>query len=191
MTDPICLSEFLDDNNVDICVVYTEHNLMSNSLQFMHTINTKYKSFSTADTSLDCYGQARCGKGGVSILFKKKISRKICTIETAKHEGILGTKFVTRSTPPLFILGVYIPADSHTDSYLESLACLNPIHSNCAKCGDVVLLGDFNAKMFNANVRVLTNSSAKDNAFNQFLATWDLSPFAIHQTRGVLIIPTP
>ena len=117
MSSAYALSEFLDENNVDVCVV-TEHKLMTHSLHFMDTINKKYHPFSTADTSLDRYGPARCGKGGVSILFKKTISRKICLIETVQNERILGIKFVTRSTPPLFIIGSYMQADSHIDSYL-------------------------------------------------------------------------
>ena len=59
-------------------------------------------------------------------------------------------------------------ADTHADSYLEALACLKAIHSNFAKSWDVVLFGDFNAKTFNANVKVLTSSGAQDNTFNQF-----------------------
>ena len=77
MSSGFTLSEFLEENSVDVSVI-VEHKLMSHSLYFMNSINIKYEVFSVADTSIDQYGPLKEG----CLFFLRSVSARILVKQT-------------------------------------------------------------------------------------------------------------
>ena len=91
MSSAYVLSIILDESNIDVSVV-VEHKLLPHSLRFMQCFNQNYNVISVADTSLNQYGPPKCGKGGVSIFFRKSLSPRITKADCVESERILAIK---------------------------------------------------------------------------------------------------
>ncbi len=66
------LSDILDKRNLDICGI-SEHWRFEHDLQFLDSINNKYSSYSVADPDLMIPSHRRVGKGGIGILWHRRL----------------------------------------------------------------------------------------------------------------------
>ena len=61
-----------------------------------------------------------------------------------------------------------MPADSNIQLYSETLSWLSAIFDNCVQKGEVIILGDFNAKLFKYKSNNAPTYTEKDMLFHEF-----------------------
>ena len=58
------------------------------------------------------------GKGGISIIYKTTLQFVIDHIYETNSDRIVGIKIKCKTYEPLFVFGVYLPADSSIDNFI-------------------------------------------------------------------------
>ena len=169
MSSAYALSDMLDKNDIDIGII-SEHKLFNHSKSFLDSINPKYKSFSVCDSSIDQYGPAKCGKGGVAILYKKSLQSSISLIDCLDNERIIGIELKLINSERIYIIGVYMPSDSYIKHYHETITELEAITHTCSLKGKVLILGDFNARLRAIGKMHDDVTSDKSSSLQQFMA---------------------
>ena len=76
MSSAYCVSRLLDLTNCDIALL-CEHKLHPHSSHFMDSINQNYTAHTVTDSSLNNIDTYTRGKGGVSVIYKKKLCPNI------------------------------------------------------------------------------------------------------------------
>lgn len=89
MSSAASLDYLLQHYNIDAAFI-TEHKLFDHMRYFIDSINTQNDNFTTCNMEMDIYGNTRCGKGGVSIIFKKSLNFTIRHLNEICDERILG-----------------------------------------------------------------------------------------------------
>ena len=72
MSSSLCLNGLLDKTKCDIALI-SEHKLLPYNDSFMGCLHSDYDHFTRCDTNVDNYSMLRCGKGGISIMYKKAL----------------------------------------------------------------------------------------------------------------------
>ena len=173
MSSAYSLSCLLDENGIDIALL-SEHKLFSYSSEFLRSINTKYDYVSVEQSSINPYSNAKCGQGGVAIMFKKSLSDRIERIDHLKNDRILGIELkpTENEYESTFVFSVYLPAHNSIIDYKDTISELEAISSFYLKEGNIVIGGDYNAQVLSS--RVTHGSSYKSKAFTDFLKNINL-----------------
>ena len=69
MSSSLCLNELLDKTRCDIALI-CEHKPLAYNSSFMDCLHSDYKSITCCDNNIDSYSTLRCGKCGISIMYK-------------------------------------------------------------------------------------------------------------------------
>ena len=157
------LSKLLDDFDVDLAFI-SEHKLREQHKSFLESIHNNYTSICTCNSSV--VTGARCGKGGVAVMFRKNCQFSISTLDIPLNDRITGIKICQSKMRPIYAFSVYMPSVNYNVSdYLECFESLQDIHDTFVELGTVMFFGDFNCD---------TNSPTSNNPrvlkFKSFLA---------------------
>ena len=77
---------------------------------------------------------------------KKSLLYSISYLSDCETDRIIGLKISTPSTTPVFLFGIYLPFDNNIESYKQHISTLWDIWNIYNENGDVIMLGDFNAR---------------------------------------------
>ena len=110
MSSALSLHDLLEQTNCDVALI-SEHKLLPHSLVFLNSINGNYISHSCCDKTLDCYSMLRCGKGGVSIMYKNTLASRIELINTDRYR-LIGIRLLGLTAKPFIIFSVYMPSNN-------------------------------------------------------------------------------
>ena len=114
MSSAASLSQTLDILDIDIALL-TEHKLLPHMSYFMDSIHLNYDNHTQCDSSFDVYGSVRCGKAGVSIMYKKKLKFAIGILDEIQDEKICGIEITLKNTSKLYLLCTYMPASNYSN----------------------------------------------------------------------------
>ena len=173
MSSAYSLSCLLDENDIDIALL-SEHKLFNYSSEFLKSINTKYDYVSVEQSYDNPYSKAKCGQGGVAIMFKKSLSGRIAHIDHIKNERILGIELkpTEKEYESVYVFSIYLPAQNNITDYRDTISELEAISSFYLKEGNLVVGGDCNAQILSS--RVTHGSLYKSRAFTDFLNSLNL-----------------
>ena len=73
-------------------------------------------------------------------------------IYKTNSERIVGIQIKCKTHEPLFVFGVYLPADSSIDNFREELNALDDLYAYYSNYGQVVIEGDLNSSCVNTNI---------------------------------------
>lgn len=128
MSSAASLSNLLDEENIDFAFI-TEHKLFDHSKYFLRSLNTKYDEITACNQDFNIHGTLRCGKGGVSIIYKKSLEFSVRNMNEVADERIIGVEIYCDNNVRIYAFCVYMPSVNYSDeSYSE---CLNNIQSIC------------------------------------------------------------
>lgn len=133
MSSTICLGNLLDQYDCDIAFI-NEHKLRPQNASFMDSIHSKYATFTCCQETSDPFGPIKCGKSGVSIMFKKQLEQKIVPMENI-NDRIIGAKLVGLSHKPLYLLCVYMPSENDIKHYREIIEILDDLYEHLSEDG--------------------------------------------------------
>lgn len=164
------LSFLLDLYHVDIACI-TEHKLKPNSSDFLNSIHSDYSAITVCeDVGID----SRCGKAGVSILYKRSLNFSVNKIPiTHLSSRIVGVKLSQTDTAsyPTYLFCVYMPSVNYChDDYVTCLDTLQGLHDSYATRGNLIICGDMNVDIF--------ESSNRAHVFNNFVSQNHLAVMA-------------
>ena len=145
MSSALSLHDLLEQTNCDVALI-SEHKLLPHSLGFMNSINGNYISHSCCDKTLDSYSMLRCGKGGVSIMYKKTLASRIELINT-DSDRLIGIRLLGLTAKPFFIFSVYMPSNNCINDYRDQLNLIQATYTYYSEMGHVILGGDWNASL--------------------------------------------
>ena len=131
------ISYLLDKYNIDIaCII--EHKLKPITSSFLDTIHGNYKALTVCDESL-----VKCGKGGVSILYKKSLAFSTKSILNTNSHRIVGIQLYCENMLPVYIFSIYMPSVNYIDEeYKECLDNLQSLYDTYSSLGTVLLCAD-------------------------------------------------
>ncbi len=101
MSSSSYLSDILNSKSVDICGI-AEHWLYEHDHHFMDCINSQYTCYTKSDVDLRLPGNRRVGKGGVALLWNKRLCNSITPIHVDDHR-IIGVQYEMSRTAYMYI----------------------------------------------------------------------------------------
>ena len=145
------LSDTLVKYDIDICGI-SEHWLHDYNLYFMKHLNSVYNYHAVSDFDLSCPLAKKAGKGGVAILWHKRLDNMITPLPI-EDDHIIGIQFQVHPQLYVFIFQVYLPCTNHSISvfteYIDKLYNLWYMYS---EIGVPIFIGDFNANLLKTRV---------------------------------------
>ena len=156
MSSAACLSNLLEYSACDIAMI-CEHKLFNHSIKFLDSIDSEFSCYANCDTTINVR-TSRCGKGGVAILYRKKLEFQVSPIEINNSERIIGMEVKYNQGQSLYIFSVYLPASSNMDEYRYEMNILKDYVTLYSGYGKVVVGGDFNASIVESDLH-RTNTS--------------------------------
>ena len=166
MPGSVYLDYILKTNKIDICAI-SEHWLFPHSLNFLSSINTDYDNIAISDSDL-IYPTTICrGKGGVALLWHKRLSQSITRIDT-DDDRIVGISVKRIFDTYLTIFSVYLPSSNYpSDLYRDYTNKLADLHAQHSSFSHVFYLGDMNSQI--NGPRCITKSSFRVRTMERFL----------------------
>ena len=133
------ISYLLDKYDVNIACI-SEHKLKPQCESFLNSINSKYDAY----TMCEPVERDRCGKAGVSIMYKKDLSFCVNKLPNNYHRTI-GIKLTQEYySTPIYIFCVYMPSVNYSqDEYEECVDALQSIYDTYSD-GVIITCGDLN-----------------------------------------------
>ncbi|MEW8547703.1 MAG: endonuclease/exonuclease/phosphatase family protein, partial [Candidatus Thiodiazotropha sp.] len=144
MSSALCLNKLLENTGCDIALI-NEHKLLSHNSSFLNSLNSNYLSHTHCEMT-DPFSFSYCGRGGVSILYRKSLTYNVETLNVG-NERIVGIKVVGLGPKPYFIFSVYMPASNNINDYRDQIMSLQEIYSYYSDVGHVIFGGDMNASL--------------------------------------------
>ena len=136
------LSKLLDDKNIDIAFI-SEHKLREQQDTFLNSVHSNYSAFTLCDASVG--PRARCGKGGVAIMYKKSCQFTISPLNIQINDRVIGIQIDSKYVKPIYAFSVYLPSVNYSyDDYAECIDHLHVLYDTFSESGEVLFLGDFN-----------------------------------------------
>lgn len=167
------LSKLLDEYNIDFAFI-AEHKLREQHKSFFDSVHNDYHAFTLCDASVT--PGARCGKGGVAIMYKKERQFSVSLVDIQLNGRILGIKIDQQQIRPIYAFSVYMPSVNYSyEEYSECFEYLQNLYETFSELGSVLFLGDFNCDI---NSTVETDIRLKK--FLSFLEITDMSTVPLH-----------
>ena len=146
MSSSSYLCDTLSSKNIDIFGL-SEHWLYEKDLIFLDHINSSYKSHAVSDFDLKLPGCRRVGKGGVALLWHKRVDHKITPL-SFEDDRIVGLQYEISPSAYVYIFLVYFPCTNHPMAsfydYVDKLSNLLGLYSDK---GIVIIMGDLNTNI--------------------------------------------
>ena len=147
MSSSSYLSDALNEHSVDFCGI-SEHWLYNKDLHFLDKINNNYISHATSDKDLLLPVHRKVGKGGVALLWNRKLDSYVTTLDK-NSDRIIGIQIKYSPHSYMYLFQVYLPSRSHVlDVYKTCIEELENILSMYMCKGIVIIMGDMNAQIF-------------------------------------------
>ena len=105
------ICDFLHEHNIDICGI-AEHWLYEKDLHFINNMDNMYSSLATSDIDLLLPSARRVGKGGVCLLWHKKLNNLITPI-SCNNDRIIGIQIQLSEHKFVYVFQVYLPSCNH------------------------------------------------------------------------------
>ena len=150
MPGALYADHILTKNNIDILAI-SEHWLFPNSLKFLSSINVHYDYSGASDEDL-CHPSTGSGiycrgKGGVALLWHKRLSHCIRNVDT-DDDRIIGIDINLKNNVHIVCFGVYLPSSNYSNElFYEYIDKLSDLHAQHSAHAHVIFLGDFNAQI--------------------------------------------
>ena len=166
MSGALYVDHIIGKYNIDILAI-SEHWLFPHSLNFLGSINVNYEYAGVCDADL-CHGHGRSyprGKGGVALLWHKRLSHCIHNIDI-DDDRIVGIDITLKHKVHIVCFSVYLPSTNCSNElYLEYIGKLSDLYAQHSSYAFVVFLVDFNSPVSgsqrdsnrNSRGRALTN----------------------------------
>ena len=139
------LSKILDYYNIDFAFI-SEHKLREQQQYFLDSVHLNYTAVCVCDASIT--PGARCGKGGVAIMYKKTCQFCVFHLDIQLSDRIIGIQINQSCMKPIFAFSVYMPSVNYSSSdYIECFEYLQEQYDTFSELGTVILLGDFNCDL--------------------------------------------
>ena len=139
------LSKLLDIHDIDFAFI-SEHKLRNEHKSFLDSVHSNYRAITVCDTSIP--QGARCGKGGVAIMYKKECQFSVSHLDIQLNDRILGIRIDQRHSRTLYAFSIYMPSVNYSvDEFHECIDYLENIYETFSEMGTVIFLGDFNCDM--------------------------------------------
>lgn len=144
MSSSSYLCDILQSDRIDICGI-SEHWLYEHDHHFMDCINSQYFSYTKSDVDLRLPGNRRVGKGGVAIMWNKRLHSSITPLDI-DDDRVIGIQFEISTDVYMYIFQVYLPSSNHSINYFkEYIDVIFDLYSQYCNKGVVIFIGDFNA----------------------------------------------
>ena len=169
------LSNILTEGNIDICGI-SEHWLLPDNVHFMDTLFNDYNHYTVCCNVEHSLSSRVRGKGGVSIIWKKKYNSMITPL-SIDSDCICGIQMQLAPGKYIYVFQVYLPCVNHSnEKYYDSLSCLYDIYNMYCDQGETIFLGDFNADIKTAI------GSYRKRLLCQFVADCNLFAVNMHSS---------
>ena len=157
MSSSSYLSDCLSSKRIDICGL-AEHWLYEKDLIFLNQINSNYICHAVSDFDLKFPGRRRVGKGGVALLWHKRLDSLITPL-SFEDDRIIGLQLEISPALYIYIFQVYLPCSNHPIAkFRENIDKLGNLLGLYAEKGLVLIMGDFNTNMLtNQSMHVQNN----------------------------------
>ena len=147
---PYLLNEF-NNKSVDICGL-SEHWLAPHNAYILENISNNYSAHVKTCSKVTSGHDRHTGKGGVGFLWKSSLDHLIEPIMNESDR--LAAIRVRCNDASLFIIQVYLPCTNHRiDEYKAEVDQLCDFSASLQAKGNVILMGDFNAKVHNPQLK--------------------------------------
>ncbi|MES9885046.1 MAG: endonuclease/exonuclease/phosphatase family protein, partial [Sedimenticola sp.] len=167
MSSAASLGYLLEHKDIDIAFI-TEHKLFEHSKTFMSSIDTNYKDITYCDNNYDMYSNVKCGKGGVSILYKTALEFSIRSMDEISDERIAGIEISDSLNTKLFAFSVYMPPANYANEfYMQYINTLQAICDSYTEHGTIIFLGDMNGEV--TYPMSTLPQSFRDRTFTEFM----------------------
>ena len=118
-----------------------EHWLFLDSLAFLDSVNTNYKSWGRSSFELNIDSISRRGKGGVAFLWKKGIDNSITMLTDLGNDRIIVLRVQLSKNQNIFIVNVYLPPSTEAVViYQTYVDCLENIIEELQHEGFILLV---------------------------------------------------
>lgn len=169
------LCDMLIKSDVDICGV-SEHWLFKQNLHFLDCINSDYVSYAVSDPDLDTCSNRRVGKGGIALLWHKRMTQFVTILETnVKH--FIGIQIVLNPGEYIFLFQVYLPCKNHSmNIYRNCLEDLENIICMYEDKGSLIIIGDYNTELASERLTTSFNIDSRGTLLLELLNKYSLKP---------------
>ena len=142
------LCQILNSKNIDICVL-TEHWLYNHSLSFLDSLDLNFMSYAKCDRDLSgiAYARSGRGKGGVAIMYNRKLSHCISRVNF-DDDRLLAIEIRLSNNKHFTVIGAYLPSsDAPPDVFISYIDKLDELISYVSTYSSVAVLGDMNTQL--------------------------------------------
>lgn len=145
MSSSLYLAKALKAHDISICGI-SEHMLKPETVCFLESIDNDYNCLATVDFSLHPVFTNRIGKGGVCLLWHKRLDNIVEPLQIEPPDDrIIGIKVTLSDNEILYVFQVYLPTTRYTvELYQNYIDKLCELSSSYGSLGRVVIMGDFN-----------------------------------------------
>ena len=127
-----------------------ESQSIGSSKKTLDSIDNSYRSHAVSDFSLKVPSNRRVGKGGVAILWHKKLDNKVTPLPI-EEDRIIGVQIEIFPAEYIFVLQVYFPCSNYSIAeYRDVLDRLDNYINFYAERGTVIIMGDFNTNLISS-----------------------------------------
>ncbi|XP_060075468.1 uncharacterized protein LOC132555135 [Ylistrum balloti] len=153
------LHDALNKEHIDICGI-SEHWLFEENRHLFQSIHRDYDAFVISDFSLHPCAERRSRKGGVAILWHRRLSGRVTVVES-DDDRIAIIKLITNNGV-FFLIQVYLPTSRYgIDIFTDYVDRLDDLCTSFSLEGSVVLMGDFNARLSGPRIPLYQNSRGR------------------------------
>ena len=161
MSSASSLSKLLDDKNIDIAFI-SEHKVREQQDTFLNSVHSIYSAFTLCDASVG--PSARCGKGGVAIMYRKSCQFTISPLNIHINDIVVGIQIDCKYLRPIYAFSLYLPSVNYSyEDYAECIDSLQVLYDTFSESGLrlVLFCGDFNCDIY--------KPAARDNRLQKLL----------------------
>jgi len=142
MSSAMHLSEVLNEGNIDICGL-SEHWLSKSNVHFIDSVCADFNHVTVCSNN-GCRNR-NIGKGGVSIMWRKKYDNLITPLNI-DDDRIVGIQLQVSPGQYMFFFQVYLPCSNYSiDMYNDYMYKLYDLFFTYYDQGFPIFMGDFNA----------------------------------------------
>lgn len=154
------VDKLLTDLDIDVMAI-SEHWLFPDSVAFIDSINTSYKSYARTDAKLNPLDPYRRGKGGVALMWKKTLDACVTPIDEPQtcDDRVIGIRVNLPNKRGLIIFSVYLPStNTDMELYKSYISKVDELYHYYSTFNEVIFMGDFNAQANGPRYNLLENN---------------------------------
>lgn len=162
MSSASYLCDTLLNYNIDICGL-SEHWLYEHNLFFLNSLTSEYRCHAISDYSLALPSNRKIGKGGVAILWHKRLDMRVTPLPL-DDDRIIGIQVQIQPDLYMFVFQLYLPCSNHSiESFRRYIDKLYNLWFMYRESGIPIFIGDVNTDV------KTDSSSTREQLFCNFL----------------------